>query len=190
MDEALIALAAALRAGPAVALGETGLDFGPRCPEESWPRQRRAFRAQLELARVQDFPVILHVVAAHAEVLEILRADGMPGAGAMVHAWSGPPELVADYAQSGIFLSFCATVLSRGRVKESARRVPAALLLVETDAPDQPPRGVESWTPAGLKVVIEALAKVRGAGPEEIAAATASNAARLFRLPDRPAALG
>jgi len=58
--------------------------------------------------------------------------------------------------------------------------------LLETDAPDQPlshHRG-ERNEPAFLPEILVCVAELRGADPDEIAAATRANARRLFQIPD------
>jgi len=64
----------------------------------------------------------------------------------------------------------------------AARAIPAELLLVETDAPDQAPeahRGGRS-EPAFVTQVIAGLAAARGTTAAEIAALTTTNACRIF----------
>ncbi len=171
---------------PACGLGEIGLDRSRRVPRESLDRQARAFRDQLALARERDLPVVLHVVGAQDRALRVLEADGLPAAGGVAHAYGGSPELVARYVALGLHLSFGGTLTWPGaeRRGEAARRVPAHLLLVETDAPDLPPQPLRPGrnTPAALPLVVAALANARGEQPEAIASLTAANARRLFRL--------
>jgi TatD DNase family protein len=62
--------------------------------------------------------------------------------------------------------------------------VPAERLLAETDAPylaPVPHRGRRN-EPAFLPATVAALARVRGASPAELAAATRENARRFYRL--------
>jgi TatD DNase family protein len=155
---------------------------------DSFPRQERAFRAQLALARERDLPVILHVVRAHERVLDILKRDELPGAGGMVHSYSGSAEQAGGYAGLGICVSFSGG-LSRVRPSKAAaiaQAVPQHLLLVETDCPDQPPRErqpCERNLPEWLLDVIATVAQLRGQQPEDVAALTARNACRLFGAP-------
>ena len=191
---ALSALAARLTAGgPAVALGETGLDHRPAFRAVA-DAQRLAFRAQLDLARQLDLPIVLHVVAAHGAVWDILQQDGLPRAGGMVHAWSGAADLVPRWQQLGLYLSFGGPLTWPGsrRVQEAARACDASLLLIETDAPDQPPEPLRAalragqatgHSPAYLGLVAAALARLRGGDDSHIAQQCACNARRLFRLP-------
>ena len=63
--------------------------------------------------------------------------------------------------------------------------MPIDLLLLETDAPDQPDafhRG-ERNEPANLTVVRDCVAALRGMSAELLDAATSANAGRLFALP-------
>jgi TatD DNase family protein len=72
-------------------IGEIGLDT----LHGGWENQRRGFRDQLAIARERELPVVLHCVRAYPELLALLERDGVPRAGGMMHAWSGPPDQVA-----------------------------------------------------------------------------------------------
>lgn len=166
----LEALDAAL-AGPVrpVGLGELGLDHGRRGPPPTRARQERAFRAQLAMARERDLPVILHLVAAPGRALEILRQDGLPAAGGMVHRWSGPAELVPACVKLGLHLSFSPAFLHSERLRAALVATPDHALLLETDAPDALPDGREVGLDF-LPVVLAAAAEVRGESAEALAA--------------------
>jgi TatD DNase family protein len=180
------ALDGALGVAP-VGLGELGLDRSRQVAADSLPRQERLFRAQLALARERDLPVVLHVVRAHDRALAILRRDGLPAAGGMVHSASTPPEQVGAWLALGLHLSFAGGVTRHEKARGAAARVPLDRLLAETDAPDQAPAGRDGPNePAWLGDVVRALAEVHGRSPEELAAITEANARRLFRLPPPP----
>ncbi len=171
-------------ARPASALGETGLDtrFVPRDTLEA---QLRALRAQLALARALDMPVVLHLngPGTHGRALAVLRGDGLPRRGGVVHAYSGSAELVADYVALGLFVSFAGTVAraEARRVHAAARATPLARLLAETDAPDLAlPGAPRRNEPAALPDVLRALAGVRGEEADVLGERTARNAADLF----------
>jgi len=68
------------------------------------------------------------------------------------------------------------------RPLEAARVVPESLLLAETDAPDQSPRGGRC-EPAYVADVVAGLAAARGTSVEEMAMLTRNNACRLFGFP-------
>ena len=88
------------------------------------------------------------------------------------------------YRDLGLAFSFAGPVTygNARRPIAAARAVPDALLLAETDAPDQAPhphRGGRS-EPALVAAVIAGLAAARGATTAEIAALTTANARRIF----------
>ena len=169
---------------PVYAVGETGLDHGRRIDRGTHKVQEEAFRAHLRLARESALPVVLHIVSAHQTAIEILRDEGVPACGGMVHAYSGSAEQVPLYLDLGLHLSFCAAITNphHRRVREAIKRVPADRLLVETDSPDQTPlsRRPAPNEPAFLIDVISAAAALRNEDPAELAAITTANAERLF----------
>lgn len=169
-----------------VALGEIGLDRSRHVLPDSFERQESYFRAQLALARDLNLPVVLHVVRAHGAALDIMRRDGLPRAGGVMHSYSGPAEMVPDFAALGLMFSFsgAATFPAAKKLRRAAVVVPAHLLLIETDAPDltPAPKHPQRNEPAFLVEVCAEIATLRNARPEAIAALTEQNAKRLFGL--------
>jgi len=183
-----VALEAALGAHRPVALGETGLDRLTPASKAAIATQTNAFREQLRLARRFELPVVLHLLRADELALQVLREEGLPAAGGVVHSFSGSAAFAKKLLALGLHLSFAGTLTfpQSRRLREAAAATPAERLLVETDTPDQPPvphRG-ELNRPALLPHIITALAEVRGRPFEEIAAQTAANTRRLFALKD------
>ena len=174
-----------------VAVGEIGLDAYTKERRAVLATQEGIFRAQLALAREYDLPVILHILKAHEEALKILRRDGLPKAGGVVHSYSGSEALLDAYLPLGLHISLAGSVTFKTAVKAPAvaRKVPIDRLLVETDAPDQTPEPHRPGRnePRYLKTIVEAIAEIRGTTPEALAHDTAVNALRLFRLTIVPA---
>src|SRR5919106_4346002 len=172
-----------------VAVGETGLDYyRERAPREA---QRRAFEAQIEIARAVGKPLVIHVRdgaestggEALAEVFELLGAQA-EGVRVILHCFSAPAERVAEAAEQGWHCSFAGnlTYPSAEGLRESARRVPDELLLVETDSPflaPQPVRGKPNQ-PANVVATAERLAEVRGVTYERLESLVEENASRAF----------
>jgi TatD DNase family protein len=174
------------RASRVVGIGETGLDFyydhSPR------DQQRAAFRRFIALARACKRPVICHIRDAHEEAAEILAAEnaGHVDVGGVIHCFSGGPADARRYLALGFHLSLSGilTFKNAGPIREAAAEAPLTSLLVETDAPflaPVPHRGKRN-EPAYILQTLARLAEVRGIPVEEVAAATADNARRLFRL--------
>lgn len=165
------------------AVGEIGLD-GLEANAPFLPQQEHIFRRQLALAKAHDLPVALHVLRAHPRALEILRSDGVPSRGGVLHSCSASAELVKRYLDLGFFISFAGTVVDEKarRIRAAAVATPLDRLLVETDAPDQAPitrRGSRN-EPAFLVDVVAALAELHHVPMEELAAVTTRNARQLF----------
>jgi len=187
LQQELDSLATLLNTPPVapVALGETGLDHGRRLSTESHTSQATAFRAQIRLAQEHDLPLVLHIVRAHEPAVEILKSEGVPHAGGLVHSFSGSAEQAKQYVAMGLHISFCGTVVNpkNRKVRRAAATVPVHRLLVETDAPDQTPitRIPLPNEPAFLIDVIAAIAELRGCSSSEVTQTTTANAHALFR---------
>ena len=164
------------------AIGECGLDFfvDGLDPE----RQRFYLRAQLELAREFDLPVVLHARRAVEEITALLRSIG--GLRGVIHSYSGSEEQARQLFGMGFMLGIGGP-LTYDRAKRLHRLVaamPIEFLLLETDSPDQPDalhRGQRN-EPAHIKIVLETVARLRDSDPDQIASATSANARRLLRL--------
>jgi len=171
------------------AVGETGLDFyRDRAARED---QRRAFRAQIEIARRLAKPLVIHVRdsaqttdgEALAETFELLAAEGS-GVTVVLHCFSAPSKRAAEAAEHGWYCSFAGNVTypRADGLREAAAAVPAELLLVETDSPflaPQPKRGKPN-EPANAIVTGEVVAEARGIAYHELEAIVEANAARVF----------
>ncbi len=156
------ALAVLAARGDLAIVGETGLDRRNARTETAWQAQVALFRDHLALARTRGLPVVLHVVGAYPEALAWLRRDGVPAAGGMVHAWSGPVDLVAPYVALGLQLSFGGPVTRSRKVLEAALATPDEARLLESDAPDQPLAGRAASEPADVAQLVAFLSAAAG----------------------------
>jgi TatD DNase family protein len=164
-----------------VAIGETGLDYHrDRASRED---QRRAFAAQIELARRVGLPLVIHMRDSLDDAFALLREQAT-GLSVILHCFSGGEADVAEAAERGWYCSFAGNVTypSADDLREAARAVPEDLLLVETDSPflaPQPVRGRRN-RPANVVAVAEQVAEVRGVGYPELERTVEANAARAF----------
>ncbi|MGZ4274671.1 MAG: TatD family hydrolase [Solirubrobacteraceae bacterium] len=164
-----------------VAIGETGLDYYRAYAPAS--DQRRAFEAQIELARATGKPLVIHTRAADDDTLAVLdeKAGGLR---VILHCFSMADRVEECLAHPGWFLSFAgnATYPRAQDLRAAALRVPADRLLVETDAPflsPQPVRGKPNQ-PANVTMTAQALALERRVEYAELERAVQANAASLF----------
>jgi TatD DNase family protein len=163
-----------------VAIGETGLDFyRDGAPRED---QRRAFAAQIELARTTAKPLVIHSRAADAETLAQL-AEEADGVSVVMHCFS-MPERLHECVERGYAISFAGNVTykSAAELAEAAAATPEERLLLETDAPYLTPQVVRKQRnqPAFVAHTLAFVAARRGVTPAELGAAVERNAARVF----------
>lgn len=163
-------LGAAFEAHPApVAVGEIGLD-GVGSRGATLDHQAAVFRAQLAWARAANQPVVLHLVRAHGRALDVLRRDGLPSAGGVLHRFVGPAGRADAYLQLGVCLGFA-------DAGPAAATVPLDRLILESDA-DRP----DGRSPARLVEIAKEIARLRGCDVTEVLAASQKNVRRLYGL--------
>lgn len=167
-----------------VAIGECGLDY---YRDHARPdAQKRAFVAQIGLARELGLPVVVHTREADDDTLDILarEADGHP---VVLHCFSMVAK-VDVVVERGYMTSFAGqlTYPSAADLQDAARRIPGEHLLVETDAPylAPVPRRGKPNRPANVQYTVEFLAHLRDEDPDETAALTSANARRIFGWSD------
>jgi len=187
-DEAAAEVLAELAALPEVAaIGETGLDFfrDSADPED----QRRAFSAQISIARDAEKPLVIHLrdpegsEEAVAEAFATLdeEADGIA---VILHCFSAGPTWTERAAERGWYCSFAGnlTYPKAEPIRLAAALVPDDRVLVETDSPflsPQPMRGRPNQ-PANVVATAERLAEVRDVPYGELERTVEANAARVF----------
>jgi TatD DNase family protein len=165
-----------------IAIGETGLDYyRDYAPAED---QRRAFAAQIELARSTDKPLVIHTRAADDETLELLDAEA-GGLRVILHCFSMSARVQECLSHELWWLSFAgnSTYPKAADLRDAALRVPAERLLVETDAPylsPQPVRGKPNQ-PANVVRTAEVLALERRVEYADFERAIEASAAAVFR---------
>jgi len=170
-----------------VAVGEIGLDYF--APGLDAARQELFYRQQLALARRHGLPVILHVRRSADRLLKHLRATPVRG---IAHAFNGSDQQADEFVRLGFKLGFGGTLTFERalQIRRLAVRLPLSALVLETDSPDIPPHWLYRTAteraegqpqgrnePGELPRIAQTLAGLRGIWPEELARATALNAA-------------
>jgi len=168
-----------------IAWGEIGLDYH----YDHSPRdiQARVFRRQLEQARAAKNPIVIHCREAWPDCLKILDEDWRSsGLGGIFHCFAGTIEEARRGMEMGFLVSFAGNVTypKAQNLRDVARQIPLARLLVETDSPflaPLPHRGKRN-EPAYVAEVARTIANVRDLAADEVARATAENFRRFFGL--------
>jgi TatD DNase family protein len=163
------------------AIGETGLDYyRDHAPRDD---QRRAFEQQLDLAARANLPVVIHTRAAEDDTFAILREHDGSVPVVVMHCFSAA-ERLEECVERGYMCSFAGNVTypKATDLQDAARRVPAELLLVETDSPylaPQPVRGKPN-EPANVTHTARFVADLREVPYEELERTVAANFERVF----------
>lgn len=172
--------------GKVRAVGETGIDYYRETASKA--EQRRAFEAQIDIARDRGLPIVIHArdpdgeTGAVDDVFEILDARG-DGVKAILHCFAAPWR-VEDAIERGWYCSFSGVVTfpNAEELREAAAKLPDGLVLVETDAPylaPQPVRGKPN-EPVHVISTAETVAAVRGVTYAELERTVEANAQALF----------
>ena len=164
------------------AIGEIGLDYH----YEDIPRQiqLKAFRAQMELARERNLPVIVHEREAHEDGMAVVRE--FPEVTGVFHCYSGSAEMARQLVDRGWYIGFTGVLTFKNARKavEVASSIPLERIVLETDCPymaPEPFRGKRN-DPGKLYRMAEKLTEIRGLSVEEIHAITLENGKRLYRI--------
>ena len=182
-DAAMEAYRTLCRQNPKIkAIGEIGLDYH----YEDIPReiQRNAFRAQMELARELDLPVIVHEREAHEDGMQVVR--DFPEVTGVFHCYSGSAEMARQLVEKGWYIGFTGVLTFKNARKalEVAASIPRDRIVIETDCPymsPEPFRGKRN-DPGKLYRMAEKLAEIWGVSVEEARRITLENGKRLYRI--------
>ena len=164
------------------AIGEIGLDYH----YEDIPReiQLKAFRAQMELARELNLPVIVHEREAHEDGMKVV--DEFPDVKGVFHCYSGSAEMAKELVKRGWYIGFTGVLTFKNARKaiEVASALPLDRIVIETDCPymsPEPFRGKRN-DPGKVYRMAEKLAEIRGVSLEEIHRITVENGKKLYRI--------
>lgn len=175
---------------PFCAVGEIGLDY--YWDDRFASEQIEAFTAQCRLAAARNLPVAIHTRAAWNDMRRIVgqeaeaaRARGERLRG-VFHAFSEDADTYRALRGAGDFLFGIGGVVTfkKSQVAETVREMALDEIVLETDCPyltPVPHRGERNES-AYVRLVCEKIAQIKGLDPEEVAAATTANAARMFGL--------
>ena len=167
-----------------VAIGEIGLDFHyDNSPREE---QKRAFRAQLRLAKDLDLPVVIHTRDADEDTIKILKEEKADEIGGIMHCFASDKKLANEVLDLGFYLAFGGLITFKNLqdLRDVVKDVPLDRMLLETDAPyltPEPYRGKRN-EPLYVKYVAEKVAEIKGISLEKVAQKTSENAKAVYNL--------
>ena len=173
-----------------VAIGEIGLDY--YWSEEFVEQQKQALAQQLEIAKRENLPAILHVRPNKNndqniwdDLFEIIKNSGVEKG--VFHSFTGSEQIVERIAELyGDWLFGVNGVLTfkNSTMPEVYKNVPLEKLVFETDAPFLAPvpyRGKRN-EPAYIPEIALKLAAIKEMSLDQLAQITTQNAERVFKI--------
>lgn len=136
-----------------LAIGECGLD---KRIEKSMDLQLEVFEKQLLLAKKYQKPVILHLVAAFQELIEVKNRIN-PGVPMVVHGFSKNIQVAQQLLSNGFYLSFGKYLLRNPELSEVFAAVPSNRFFLETDSIEESITEVYDKASVARKIKIEDL---------------------------------
>lgn len=175
-------LAELSRSSVVKAIGEIGLDYYRE--NSSRGAQKRAFRAQLDLAAERNLPVSIHNRDSTDDLLDILKEKDPPSG--VIHSFFGDEDLGREFIELGFHLGLSGPLTFDGEeeLRAAVRELPLKKLVLETDSPfltPVPNRGKRN-EPSYVEFVAEKVAEIKDLPIEEVNETTTQNARRLFNL--------
>ena len=149
-----------------LALGECGLDKRIDIPMEL---QISVFERQIALAEKYQKPMVLHLVAAFQELIEIKNRLQV-SVPIVLHGFSKNEQTAKQLIDSGCYLSFGKYLLRNPELKSVFQSVPNDKFFLETDTIDET-----------LEEVYQIASVYKNCSIAEIKAITTSNFSKVFK---------
>ena len=168
----------------AVALGEIGLDY--YWDKENHDCQKMWFERQLEIARKEKLPAILHSRDAAADTLDMAKALRVSEIGGIIHCFSYGIEMAREYLNMGLYIGVGGVVTFKNAktLKEVVEYAPLEQLVLETDCPylaPTPNRGKRN-TSLLIPYIAEEIARIKEVSYDDVVNITHANAMKVFGL--------
>lgn len=163
------------------AIGEIGLDY--HWMDSPKDVQKEFFKAQIELAKELDMPVIVHDRDAHGDTLDILKSTKPKG---VVHCFSGSKEMAREIIRLGMYIGLNGVITFPNARKslEVVKEIPIERLVLETDCPylaPTPVRGKRNDS-SNIPYIAEKIGEVLEIDPQKLLDITEKNAKDLYNL--------
>ena len=149
-----------------LAIGECGLD---KRIEKPMDLQEKVFEMHLELAKKHQKPVILHLVAAFQELIEVHNRI-KPGVPIIVHGFSKNIQVAKQLLDNGFYLSFGKYLLRNPELSAVFAEVPSDRFFLETDTIEE-----------GIADVYARAAEVRNIDIESLKDIVSNNFKTVFK---------
>jgi TatD DNase family protein len=170
------------------AIGEIGLDYYWKPYNKEL--QHYVLKAQLQIAKSRNLPVILHNRESSEDLMQIVSeaAEGSKLTG-QFHSFSGDEAMAKKCIEMGFYISFTGNLTYKPNEKtltaySIVKNTSLENMLLETDTPYLPPvphRGKRN-EPSYVVHTAQKIAELKGISVEEVGKITTANAKKLYGL--------
>jgi len=170
------------------AIGEIGLDYYWEPYDKDL--QHNVLKAQIQIAKQSNLPVILHNRKSSGDLLNIVKAEFENGKlKGQFHSFSGDAEMARECIVMGFYISFTGNITYKPNESthiayDIVKETDVKHLLLETDSPYLTPipyRGKQN-EPSYLKYTATKIAELKRISVEELAKKTTENAKNLYNI--------
>lgn len=181
-EEAILRMHELCKHEKTVAVGEIGLDY--YWDKEQHDAQIYWFERQLDVAREEKLPFMIHSREAAQDTLETMKRVKAGEIGGVVHCFSYGKEMAREYLNMGLSLGIGGVVTFKNarKLKEVVEYAPLESLLLETDSPYLAPVPYRGKRNCSLYIpyVAQMIGEIKGIDTEEVVEVTRENAYRVF----------
>jgi len=165
------------------AVGEIGVDL-------YWDKatlgiQQEAFKTQIQWAKENDLPIVIHCRDAFDETFEVLETERDNLLFGAFHCFTGNLEQAKRALSFNLKLGIGGiATFKNGKIDQFLREIPLEQIVLETDAPylaPAPYRGKRNESAYLLKIA-EKIARIYDVPLEEVSKITSANATEIFKL--------
>lgn len=165
-----------------VAVGEIGLDY--YWDKEQHESQIYWFERQMDVAREEKLPIIVHSREAAKDTLDTMKRMKAVEIGGVVHCFSYGKEMAREYLNMGFSIGVGGVVTFKNakKLKEVVEYAPLESILLETDSPYLAPVPYRGKRNSALYIpyIAEEIARIKGISVDEVMSVTRENAYRVF----------
>lgn len=169
-----------------IAIGECGIDITNWEKQRSVEDQVKLFEMQIEIAKENSLPLIIHNRNGDTQVLDLLEKHADFDLRGVIHCFDSNWEFAKRVLDLGFYISFSNLISypKKEEVLEVVKNTPMDRFLVETDAPYLPPQSLRGKInyPKYVRIVAEKVAQVKQKTFEEVSRASYENTCKLFNI--------
>jgi TatD DNase family protein len=182
-QQQLETIAAAIPQQKIYAIGEIGIDL--YWDKTTLDKQIEAFKIQINWAKANKLPIVIHCRDAFNEVYEVLLQEQDENLRGIFHCFSGTVEQAKQITDLGFYLGIGGVVTYKnGGLDKVVAQIDLKHIVLETDSPYLTPvpyRGKRNES-SYLVYVAQKVAELHGTDMETVANITTANSTAVFGI--------